>query len=183
MKKALLVGLLVCAILASVVTGTLAVYQATIDETTGDIVAKQFVIDHATSADWKTNLTIAPTETLNYKIDVMNFKGDVVTETKMSIATTFEFPAISGKQSLEPLSISITKTVDGASALTETITLSGAKKTIEFTDVLAASEKHTVSYAVTINWPNGKTNAYDTAFQGAGFGNKMHVEAVGTQVA
>ncbi|MEG2002393.1 MAG: hypothetical protein RR107_04765 [Clostridia bacterium] len=175
-----MVGLLVCAILASVVTGTLAVYQASIDEMTGDVVAKQFVIDANKTADYKTGLQIAPGEKLQFSMNVMNFKGGVTTETAMEIAATFDFAATANKKNLAPLKVTIVKTGDNGIVRQEKTARAGEK--ITFSDNVKQSVATTINYAVTIEWVT-VDNATDTSFQGAAFGNDMNFTATGTQIA
>ncbi|MEG1805765.1 MAG: hypothetical protein RR327_05175 [Clostridia bacterium] len=185
MKKTLLVGLLVCAILASVITGTLAVYQANIDEMSGDVVAKRFIMTSNKSDNFEMNLKIAPGETITYNFEVMNYEGDLVTETKMKITTFFFFDNAAKKKSILPLQYTVTELVDGHSQKPDeklTLPANGDEKFVQFTNNnLTANVKHKLTYKVTITWPKGD-NVLDTSFQGHDFGNKFRVKVVGVQI-
>lgn len=174
MKKGLLIGLLVCAILASVITGTLAVYQSSIDEMSGDVVAKAFVFTKAGEfeGDYQTP-KIAPGEEVRYIYSVSNFDKDIVTEVDTDVEMWIQLKGLTTKNQMYrplPLKVKIDEvvTIDGVASASRTlidfdnkkinnidVTNDGYKKgvgTVVLPKVFEANKKTTVTYTVTLKW-------------------------------
>lgn len=181
MKKILLVGLLVCAILASVVTGTLAVYNVTLDEMSGDVVAKTFVLDQAKQTEnFGQIVKIAPTENQVYIFTVTNTKNGAVSETAIDVSIKFALSASTGKNAIGNLTMKIERSTDGTNYEVKqaATNLTSGVGEVTLTDHLAANTSETVYYRVTVEWPSTSS---DNDYMGAGFGTKMAVRVSGEQ--
>lgn len=107
MKKGLLIALLVVAILASVVTGTLAVYNTSLDEMQGDVISKAFEFESSdTGADnFLGAIKIAPTETESFTFSLQNFNeaNGVISEVPMKVTVSAGIILHSDDDELIPL--------------------------------------------------------------------------------
>ena len=153
MKKILLIGVLVCAILASVVTGTLAVYQVSIDAESGDIIAKtfEFVIGND-QGEFYDDLTIVPGQELNYSFQVLNYNGSTISETDMVVKASFEIISPDGVSTpLEICDLYIAEYVDGNYTIIENDAVYSVN--------VAANTKTSLSYGITVTWPESADSA------------------------
>lgn len=222
MKKGLLIALLVVAILTSVVTGTLAVYNTQLDELDGQVVAKAFILtdgDDPLSDINESPLKIAPTEKKVMTYNVMNFDGEIVSEVAMNVKTKFSIPAADDSTAIEPLVIYVkveqqvgsgSKTNEGeyvycarsggaadyvaenSNVAANATILTGDEEITASVD-LSAQQKATVTYTITVEWPdngtaldytddNGNAISYDAQFQGSDFKNKVKIQASAKQL-
>ncbi|MDP4109005.1 MAG: hypothetical protein Q8878_03140 [Bacillota bacterium] len=178
MKKALVVFSLVLVIAVSIVAGTLAMYTTTIDTLAqGSVVAKEFILLEDGSDTFTNDVKIAPAETQNWQFAVKNFDGAKITETKMKLDVTINLAAISGKNEIAPLTVTV-KNSNGDTVAA----LDSTHKTVTFQDEFPiAAAGQSKSYTVAVNWPSN--NAVDYSYAGANFGSAVTVSVTGTQVA
>ena len=163
MKKLLLIGVLVCAILASVVTGTLAVYQVSIEAESGDIIAKTFEFNGEGDADFSSVVKLAPGESTKFVFYAKNFTGSTASETPMTVKSDFDITG-GNKAGLE---VSVKTSVNGSTVSGNNITL-------------PANVESTIMYEITVTWPTNGTVNEKTEFAGANLG-KLAVKLVATQ--
>lgn len=111
MKKGLLIALLVVAILTSVITGTLAVYNTSLDELNGNVVSKAFIFEAADleGENYIGQLKIAPTETENFTFSLQNYSGNpdngnaIVSEVPMKITVNVRIVPKTDNDEIIPL--------------------------------------------------------------------------------
>ena len=96
-KKPLVVLTLLFSMCTSLVAGTLARYQTTIDNIeSGTLVAKDFVFLAERSDAYTTSVKIAPGESVTYSIKIKNYEGTLasptnITEVPMDVSFTVAF--------------------------------------------------------------------------------------------
>lgn len=185
MKKGLLVAALSLTIATSVISGTLAAYNAQVDLTEDSVVAKAFVLDATKTESFAANTKIAPGDTKTIYFTVKNFKNAVVTETGMAVtveAIITNNKSISTSSNIKNLEYTLTdKTADltvkgtGAELDDNKLILTS---TFEF-PVQAAGQ--TREFELEINWPFD-TYDNDTVFQGGNYGNTVKIVVNGKQI-
>jgi len=178
MKKVLMISALVMMIVASMVSGTLALYTTTIAPFSGSVVAKEFVLLSAGNAAFSTDVKIAPSETKDKIFTVTNSNGTVTTEVNMSVNITLAFAGITAGKQIQPLTVEV---YDGATLLTSAAigTLTNGIGTLTINNVsLPANTATTKTYTVKFTWPS---SVNDTAYAGNAFGTKLTVSVVGVQ--
>lgn len=174
-RKPLVLLALVLVIATSVVAGTLATYQINLDDySSGEVAAKNFVLTSAGDSSFATDVKIAPTESVSKTFTVANFDNGVVTETDMDVAIAVALAKSGEKSAIPELEAVVEK--DGVEVGTSTIT--NGQGTISIADEFTASTEETHTYTVTVSWPAGEN---DVAYQGAGFGQMLTIDVVGTQ--
>lgn len=188
MKKILLVGILIVAILASVVTGTLAVYSVSLDELSGDAIAKEFAFSADGYSDWyRQELAIAPTESIYMPFSLSNKSGNIISEVDMSVDVTISISTKEGKNPIIPLIYEIYSVSDKKSEIDEklidfgTLSLSeGERETsTKLSTYFPVTASGTTAYfVIKITWVDSEN---DNDYQGAGFGNTISVNARATQ--
>lgn len=202
MKKVLLVSALVMTIVTSMVSGSLAIYNVTLEPTiSGPVNAAEFKLTVGEEENFTTGVSIAPSEFKDIKFSVSNKEGAIVSEVAMGIKITVELAALANPDDAEyigvitPLTAEILdehgdplKDNDG-----NFITISGGIDsgvgTFSFADELTdiTAEGDTKIYTVRITWTadENKTevqnNEYDTTFAGHLHGTELKVTVEGTQ--
>jgi len=160
-------------IVASMVSGTLAVYNAGVtDIASGSVVAAEFKLTGEGKSDFTDDVLIAPGETVYMNFTVSNFDGAIISEVLMNLVITVDFvgnlvPLTAVLQSKDGVNISADTLADGEGSLT---------LTDELTTITDPGQ--TNEYTVAITWPD-TANDYDYA--GSGFGTALTVTVEGTQ--
>lgn len=177
MKKALLISALVLTIVASMVSGTLAVYTRTLSPYSNDVVAKEFVLVSTGTTNFSGDVLIAPTETVNMVFTVSNNDAGVTSEVDMDLDITVTLAAAAGSTAIRPLTATVT---GGGSSFTVTGTLTNGVGVFTITDdnAFAAAVAGTLTYTVAISWPSGST---DINYAGHAYGTNVAVSVTGTQ--
>jgi len=175
-KKSILSAVLVLMILASLLSGTLAVYTKTIDvDTPAGVVAKEFIFLADGTESFQTGVKIAPTETVAFAFGVRNHDGISVTETTMRYDIEIEVGAAPGKSAIGPLVVSVK---DGAGNTIDSLTGTGTLYVSGLFPLSASGRRH--GYIIEFHWPSTEN---DTDFAGDDFGTELHVSATAVQVA
>lgn len=175
MKKALLLSVLVLTIVASMVSGTLAVYARTLTPYSNDVVAKEFVLVSEGTTNFDADVMIAPTETVTMVFTVSNNDAGVRSEVAMDLDISVTFAAAAGKSVIVPLTATVT---GGGSSATITGSLTGGVGTFAISDAMGFAADETLTYTITIAWPTG---ASDINYAGHDFGTNVEVSVTGTQ--
>lgn len=149
MKKVLLLSALVLTIVASMVSGTLAVYQRTLTPYDNDVVAKDFVLVSEGTVNFDADVKIAPDEDVTMTFTVSNNDAGIRTEVPMDLTITVTF---SGALPIEPLTATIT---GGSSSFAVTGSLTDGVGDFDITDALGATADETLTYEIAISWPDG----------------------------
>lgn len=183
MKKVLLVSALVMTIVASMVSGTLAVYNvgvATI--ATGPVVAKEFILTGEGEASFTTGVLIAPTEIVTMDFSVSNISSEVPIDVTIAV----DFAAIGVDNEIKPL-IAVLK--DGATVVA-TNSLTNGVGTLTFDKLFDVTQDpdtnayagETKTYTVEITWQSeADSSLFDNDYLGNGFGTTLTVSVEGTQ--
>ena len=176
MKKGLIISALVLMIAASLIAGTLANYTTSIDDLAeGSVIAKEFILLENGTDTFATNVKIAPTETKTWQFSVKNYNGSLVTETAMDLDFDISVTNTTGKQAIEPLTVTI---LDEEENVVATRTGSG---TMHFDDAFTLlAEGQTKTFTVNVTWPSN--NEVDINYAGGGFGTTVSVAVTGTQI-
>jgi hypothetical protein len=178
MKKALLISALVLTIVASMVSGTLAVYTRTLTPYSNDVLAKEFRLVSVGTTNFDADVLIAPTENVDMVFTVSNTEAGVTSEVDMDLDITVTFAAAVGKSVIVPL----TATVSGGSGtavITGSLVNGVGVFTITDDDAFVASVDDTLTYTISIDWTSTAT---DTSYAGHTFGTNVAVSVTGTQV-
>lgn len=191
MKRTLMIIGLVLVITVSLIAGTLAYYQITIDKLAeGELTAKQFIFIEDDSDEWQEKMLIAPGETIDLRFGVQNFEGSNVTQTNMDVEITLLFGETKGGL-LGRLDGGIYKLPKGDGqpqkiAGFEELEVVGEKLGYTLTETFQAESAESVKYQLLFDWPWDKEGNHgsveiDTALAGKG-PIDITVTAVGTQV-
>jgi len=177
MKKVIALGTLVLLILASLLSGTLAIYSKTVDIGPGSIVAssaRSFVFLIEGTQNFQSTLKIAPTETVAFIFDLRNYDGEIVSETAMHYDLTIDISAASGKTAIGPLNVIIKNEDD---QVLGTLTGTG---TFQFSnDFLISATGQSDTYIVEFYWPSTDN---DIDFEGDDYSTMIGVSATATQL-
>jgi len=178
MKKVLLVSALVLVIATSMVSGTLAVYTLTIPTVaSGSVMAKNFILTGKGESDFKTNVLIAPKETVKMNFTVANSDGTTTAEVPMDLAISIKLGPDGVKPVITPLTVVVKK---GGTVVATSGSIVNGVGTLtvadELTNIAAGGESKT--YTVEITWPD---TASDTTFAGNTHGTALTVSVTGTQ--
>ncbi len=172
MKRMLTIMLLVLAISASLIAGTLSMYTITIDDlASGSVVAKEFVFVEEGVDSFQKGVKIAPTENEQWQFTVKNYDASGVTETDLYYRLTFQVGATEGKEPIEPLLV----TVNGEEIKTE----AGVGSLDVEGKFLVDENGQEDEYMVEIYWPDGDG---DINYAGNSFGTTVKVAAVARQL-
>lgn len=196
MKKVLLVSALVMTIVASMVSGTLAVYQTTLSEIPGSVTAKKFIITEGVTGDFTTPVKIAPTESEVMTFSVTNDNG-AVSEVDMNVEVTIVLDDISVDDTntslnedvlaIPPLTVAFYKKdpVTGIFILIDfsssTLNTTGKGELIyNLGEIFTADVSLEQIFKVVVTW-DSVDNLNDTALAGPTNGTKLTVSVTGTQ--
>jgi len=153
MKKVLLISALVMTIVASMVSGTLAVYNGSLDsDITGNVYAAKFkLIGEGKDGFNVEGLSIAPSDTdVVMKFSVSNFEGLTVSEVKMDIVIKVKLGQLLPDPAVAiPLTAVLTADLAGITP----VELIGGTGTLQIEDVLVDMDGETKYYTVTMAWP------------------------------
>ncbi|MCX7615686.1 MAG: hypothetical protein N2Z65_08030 [Clostridiales bacterium] len=158
MKKALLTTILIFAISVSLLAGTMAMYQTTIETAEGSTIAKQFYIGKTETAIMSVKL--APTESAELPFSIVNFQNDITTEVDMDLTVTINVGSPEGKQPIDGLHIDIY--AEDGTHMGDTVIRKGETSfTVE--KAFLANVASTRTYKVKAYWKNGEvSDAVDT---------------------
>ncbi len=174
MKKNLLIAGLVLTIATSVISGTMAAYNATVDFVEDTVVAKNFVLTATKDSDTFVGSAqkIAPGEQKEILFTVSNKDGETVTETGMDIVIDVDIT----EDGIAPLSYTLynAKNMDEALVVTVADNKSFTYDGLSFEPGVAGEE----SYVLLIEWPHTDN---DTAYQGNSYENTVAITVSGTQ--
>jgi len=177
MKRVILAGTLVLIIIASLLSGTLAIYSKTIDLGSGSIIASSassFVFLVEGKQNFQSTLKIAPTETVAFIFDVCNFDGAIVSETAMHYDLTIDVSAALGKTAIGPLTVNVK---NEENEILDTLTGTG---TFQFSnDFLISAVGQSDTYIVECYWPNTDS---DIDFEGDDYSTQIGISATATQL-
>ncbi|MEA4831455.1 MAG: hypothetical protein VB118_02405 [Oscillospiraceae bacterium] len=182
MKKTVLISALVFFIVASLVSGSLAIYQASIDNVgTGAFEAAKFVITSTKNGDlYSRSLNMAPGDAQSVTFTINNFNGDDVTETNMKLNIDVEL-----NTGIAPISMKLYKgTGADKTEISSAANTSkdGNKTKINYDSinaVLLANQKASQTYTLEFTWPSSNDSS-DTQYQG--MSAAFSIKATGTQV-
>lgn len=197
MKKVLLVSALVMTIVASMVSGTLAVYQINLSNIAEDsVIAKKFVFKKGIAGDFTTSVKIAPTESKKMTFSVTNASdGDVdISDVDMNVEVTIVLDDISNDPSnrvlaIPPLKVAVYKG-DPADAIPmvligDTLDIYGkGELTYNLDKIFTADKSWEQIFTVVVTWDsedNEADNESDTLLAGPAHGTKLTVSVAGTQ--
>jgi len=175
MKKALLISALVLTIVASMVSGTLAVYTRTLTPYSNDVVAKEFVLVSEGTVNFDADVLIAPTESVNMVFTVSNNAAGVRSEVAMDLDITVDFGAAAAKTAIAPLTATIT---GGGSTFAVTGSLTNGVGVFSIDDAMGFAADETLTYTIAIQWPSTAT---DINYAGHAYGTNVEVTVTGTQ--
>lgn len=176
MKRIVTITLLVFAITASLIAGTLASYNLTLDNmASGSVVAKEFIFMKDGTDSFGHGVKIAPTETVIWNFAVRNYDSTTVTETDLYYRLTFTVGPTDGKQAIDPLVVTI-KSADGTVLKSRV----GTGVIRIYDDFPLANEGQRHGYIVEIHWPSNPD--IDIQYAGHNFGTKIDVSALASQV-
>ena len=174
MKKHLLIAGLVLTIATSVISGTMAAYNTSVDFESNEIVAKQFVMNVEKKEGFATETTkLAPGESNSVNFTVSNFDSAYLTETGMKVFVKIE-TNLQNTNSKNPLIYNLYKgNVLIASTATEFTEAMGT--TVEdgvFVHEVdfSANTKRTDTYRLEAEWLVGDWNNKDIEYQNKNFG-------------
>lgn len=105
MKKAILILCLSMAIIASIVSGTLAVYNKTLDPLEVNVGARAFYIGSTASANIDTS--IAPSEKAYHEFYVTNTKNSLTTEVDMDLTIVVDITDAIDSTAIQNLKVSL----------------------------------------------------------------------------
>jgi len=176
MKKLIFLLTLVLIMASSIVSGTLAMYTVSIDNLAeGSVVAKEFIFVGEGTNTFQQGLKIAPTETVQWQFKVKNYENHIVSETDMYYKLTLNVQALSDKNAIEPLTVTI-KNSEG--------NVLNRVNGVGTFDVLGsfplAVNGQEQDYLVEIYWPGDGTS--DINYAGGNYGTMINVDAVASQI-
>lgn len=178
MKKALLISALVLTIVASMVSGTLAVYTRTLLPYSNDVVAKEFILVSEGTDNFDADVLIAPTESVDMIFTVSNNAAGVTSEVDMDLGITVTFAASAGSTgAIVPLTATVTSD-SGAAVITGILVNGVGVFTITDADAFVASVADTLTYTISIDW---ESTATDTTYAGHDYSTNVAVSVTGTQ--
>jgi len=174
-NRKILIGVLALFILATMVSGSLAIYQASINDIDDSFAAAKFVIDSDTNGGFFENiLIVAPGDTVKSNFVIKNYTGSDITETDMKLDVTVTLDS-----EITPLNMWLEDS--NGNKLGNGIT--GGEGTITYdskTAVFTANVAKDVTYTVVCKWPEGTTSNGDIKFQGKSA--SFSIKVTGTQV-
>ncbi|EGW36279.1 cellulose binding domain-containing protein [Desulfosporosinus sp. OT] len=175
MKKILFLSALVLIMLSSIVAGTLAMYTVSIDNLAeGSVVAKEFIFVGEGTDTFQQGLKIAPSETTQWQFKVKNYENNIVSETDMYYKLTFHVQALTGKQAIEPLKVTLK---DSNGNALNSVTGVGTFDLLGSFPLAVNGQEQ--DYFVEINWPDDGTS--DIKYAGGNYGTMINVDAVASQ--
>ena len=176
MKKFMFLLTLVLIMVSSIVAGTLAMYTVSIDSlANGSVVAKEFVFVGEGTDTFQQGLKIAPSETIQWQFKVKNYQNQVVSETDMYYKLTFNVQALSGKNAIEPLKVTVK---DSNGNTLKSVTGVGTFDVLGSFPLAVNGQEH--DYSVEIYWPNDGSS--DINYAGNRYGTMINVNAVASQI-
>lgn len=189
MKKALLIAALSLTIATSVISGTLAAYNAQVDLQEDQIVAKGFALESAKSLSWGTGVAkIAPGENHEIAFTVSNFNDAMVTETGMKVDILIDVNGLNdtNTNSIDPLKYSLYEIDGSEERLISTQSFIDPSNDVEdeikhsfnFTD---SGSQQTKNFKLLVEWPSGSAET-DNEFIGAEHGNDIQIIVNGSQI-
>lgn len=189
MKKALLIAALSLTIATSVISGTLAAYNAQVDLQEDQIVAKGFALESEKSLSWGTGVAkIAPGESHDIQFTVSNFNDAMVTETGMKVDILIDVNGLNdtNTNSIDPLTYSLYEVVNGQETLLKTHsfidpnteTVDEISHSFNFTN---SGTEQTKNFKLVVEWPNGSSEV-DNEFIGNEHGNDIQIIINGSQI-
>ena len=176
MKRILFITLLVLAIAASLLAGTLAYYTTSVEVASGSVVAKEFIfVAEGRENSFEKGVKIAPSETVTWEFSVKNYDTNVVTETDLYYKLTFDVLAAEGKSAIEPLIVRVKDTADGVLA-----TRTGPGTFDLYGEFLLNESDQAQGYVVELEWPAGGNS--DSDYAGSDYGTTIKVSAIAQQL-
>lgn len=155
--RGVFIAILMLFIVLTLVSGSLAVYQASLDDIDDSFNAAKFVVKADAETLTKQNtINIAPGDKYTVNFTVRNYEGVYISETDMRLMLQIE---LSGE--LDPVIVTL---YDGE---TKRGSVKGSGK-IDFDTfgaVFAANEASDKTYTLTIEWPDGAPE-YDSLYIG-----------------
>ena len=92
----------------SIISGTLANYSITINNLAkGSSIAKEFIFLEDGADTFKTDVKIAPNESVTWQFAVKNFEDKMISETEMNLKFAVDVLATEKKQAIEPLIVTV----------------------------------------------------------------------------
>ena len=180
MKKHLLIAGLVLTIATSVISGTMAAYNTSVDAFNGDeLVAKHFVLDAGRTETAPLNQQkIAPGETVEMSFSVSNGKDGTVTEVPMNVVIN-----ITADHKNDNNANKLEYTLYKDSVVSTNVVGSTKNGTLVY-DKLFFDYKETAQtqdFILVAHWPTGTYNNGDTDLQGESFGVTTSITVSGFQ--
>lgn len=176
MKKIVFMLTLVLIIVSSIVAGTLAMYTVSIDNLAeGSLVAKEFTFVEEGTDTFQQGLKIAPSETARWQFKVKNFENHIVSETDMYYKLTFNVQALSGKNAIEPLTVTVK---DSNGNALNSVTVVGTFDVLGAFPLAVNGQEQ--DYLVEIYWPSDGST--DINYAGGNYGTMINVDAVASQI-
>lgn len=162
-------------ILASLLSGTLAIYTKTIDvDTPASVIAKDFIFLTDGTETFQTNVKIAPTETVVFSFGVRNYDGSAVTDTAMSYNIRIDVGAAPGKTAIGPL---IVRVKDERGNIIDSLTHTGTLNISGLFPLSSLGQRH--GYIIECYWPS---TVNDIDFEGDNFSTQLGVTGTGVQM-
>lgn len=175
MRKLILTMSLILIIFASFLTGTLAIYTKTVEiESPGSVIAKDFIFLADGTENFRSDVKIAPTETVTFQFGVRNYDEALVTETSMRYDIAINVSEAPGKEAIGPL---VVRVKDEWDHILSSLTFTGTLNISNVFPLLAEGQRHV--YNIEFFWPSTPN---DIDFEGDDFSTQINVSATGTQM-
>ncbi len=175
MRKLILTTSLILLILVSFLTGTLAIYSKTIEiDTPASVIAKDFIFVADGTESFRSDVKIAPTETVTFQFGVRNYEGTAVSDTAMRYELLINVGPSPGKTAIGPL---IVRVKDEWDHILNSVTCTGVLNVSNVFPISGVGQRH--AYKIEFFWPS-TTNDID--FEGDAFSTQINVTATATQM-
>ncbi len=179
MKKTIALCALVLSILAGLVSGSLALYQKSVDVGAGSVVAKKFTITAAGSTGYEADVLIAPTESVTAAFTVSNFSGTYVTETGMDLNITVTIGNASGKTAIPHITAALLDADNNViGSAVNNVTDGVGTITLSVDHAFLPSTAATLTYKIKLIW---ESHSDDINYQGPNYGTAYSVTVTGIQ--
>jgi len=175
MRKIVLTASLVLIILASLLSGTLAIYTKSIDvDEPGSVIAKDFIFLTDGTETFQTNVKIAPTETVIFQFGVRNYDGAAVTDTAMRYDLAIDVGAAPGKSAIGPL---VARVKDAMGNIIDSLTFTGTLNIRGLFPISSEGQHH--AYVIEFYWPS---TVDDINFEGDSFSTQLNISGTAVQL-
>jgi len=175
MKKIILTSSLILIILASLLSGTLAIYSKTVGiDTPGSVIAKDFIFLIDGTETFQHNVKIAPTETVVFQFGVRNYDGAAVSDTAMRYDLAIDVGAAPGKTAIGPM---IVRVKNEAGHIIDSLTFTGTLNLSSLFPISSEGQRH--GYIIEFYWPSTDN---DIDFEGDNYSTQLNVSATAVQM-